>query len=75
MTNRRAHLISRLSALPDDLLPEVEQSIDEIENWHKGLYRLSEAERKAVCEGMAAARRGDFVPDEEMAELRSRHRP
>ena len=48
--------MDRLAAVPDELLPEIEQSIAEIEDWHKDLYRLSEAEREAVEKGLAAAR-------------------
>ena len=73
MSNRRAHLLNRLAALPEELLPEIEQSIDDIEHWHEGLYRLSAAEREAILKGLVAAQNGDFVPDEEMAEFRDRH--
>ena len=66
--------MDRLAAVPDELLPEIEQSIAEIEDWHKSLYHLSEAEREAVEKGLAAARAGDFVPPEEITELRERHR-
>jgi hypothetical protein len=73
MTNRRAQLLNRLAALPEELLPEVEQSIDDIENWHEGVYRLSAAEREAIRKGLVAAQNEDFIRDEEMAEFRDRH--
>ena len=73
MSNRRTQLLNRLATLPEELLPEVELSIDDIEHWHEGLYRLSPTEREAIRKGLAAAQNGDFVPDEEMAEIRDRH--
>lgn len=39
-----------------------------------GVYRLTDDERAAVREGMAAARRGDFVPDDEMEKFYEMHR-
>jgi len=66
--------MDRLAALPDELLPEVEQSIDEIEDWHKGAYRLSDSEREAVLRGVAAGEAGEFASDREIAELRDRYR-
>ena len=41
---------------------------------HGGIYRLSDEELAAVRVGMDAARRGDFVPDEEMEEFYRMHR-
>jgi hypothetical protein len=64
--------LSRVAALPEELLPEIEQSVDEIVLWHEGVYRLSDDERSAVRKGMDAARRGDFAPDEDIAQLRNR---
>lgn len=67
MSPKRQHLLERVAALPEELLGEVEETVDEIERWHDGVYRLSDDERAAVRKGMEAARRGDFVSDEEMA--------
>ena len=38
------------------------------------VYRLSNEERAAIREGMDAARRGDFVPEEEMDEFYRLHK-
>jgi hypothetical protein len=39
-----------------------------------GVYRLSDEERTAVRAGMDAARRGNFVPEEEIEEFYQLHR-
>ena len=39
-----------------------------------GVYRLSDEERAAIRAGMEDARRGDFVPDEEMEAFYQLHR-
>jgi alkylhydroperoxidase family enzyme len=67
MSPKRKNLLERVAALPEELLGEVEETVDEILRWHDGIYRLSDEERAAVRKGMEAARRGDFVSDEEMA--------
>jgi hypothetical protein len=45
------------------------------EDWldEAGPYRLSPTEEKAVAEGQAQARRGEFVSDEEVAAFYKRH--
>ena len=67
MASRREALLSRVAAIPEELLPEIELSIEEIERWRRGLYRLNAEERAAVRRGLDAAQRGDFVSDEEIA--------
>lgn len=74
MTPKRQSLIDRVASLPEDLLDEVEQSVEDILVWHGGVYRLNDDERTAVRRGMEAAKRGDFVPDEEMAAFYKRLR-
>ena len=66
MSPKRQNLMERVAALPEELLDEVEQSVDDIVSLHDGIYRLSDEERAAVRKGIEAARRGDFVPDDEM---------
>ncbi len=39
-----------------------------------GTYHLSDDERATMRKGMAAASRGEFVPDDEMEEFYQRHR-
>jgi predicted transcriptional regulator len=55
------------------LLEEVQESIDEIERWRGEVFRLTDEERMAVRKGMEAARRGEFVTDEELALFYRRH--
>lgn len=73
MTPKRHDLLERIAALPEELLGEVEESVEEIQRWHQGVLRLTDDERAAVRKGMEAARRGDFVTDEELAEFYRRH--
>ena len=78
MSPKRQNLLERVAALPEELLGEVEETVEEIVRWHEGVsdgvYRLSDDERAAVRKGMDAARRGDFVSDEELAAFYRRHR-
>ena len=74
MPSRREALLTRVAALPEELLPEIEQSVEEIVRWHAGMYRLRDDERAAVRRGVDAADRGDFVSDEELTKLRDRFR-
>ncbi|MDO8875025.1 MAG: hypothetical protein Q8M24_06915 [Pseudolabrys sp.] len=68
MSPKRQHLMDQLALLPDNVLDEVQESVDEIVRWHQdGVFRLTDDERAAVRKGMDAARRGEFVRDEEMA--------
>jgi predicted transcriptional regulator len=45
----------------------------EIEAQRTGVYVMSDDERAAVREGLAQARRGDFVADDEMAAFWKKH--
>jgi len=45
----------------------------EIEAQRTGVYVMSDDERGAVREGLAQARRGDFVADDEMAAFWKKH--
>jgi predicted transcriptional regulator len=73
MNAKLENLLERIATLPDDLLDEVEQSVDEIERWRGDVFRLTDEERAAVRKGMEAARRGEFVTDEELAAFYRRH--
>ena len=73
MNAKLQNLFERIAALPDELLGEIEQSIDEIERWRGDVFRLTDEERAAVRKGMEAARRGEFVSDEELAAFYRRH--
>ena len=74
MSPKRQNLLERVAALPEELLGEVEETVDELVRWHEGVYRLSDDERAAVRKGMEAARRGEFVSNEELEAFYRRHR-
>ena len=73
MNTKLQSLFERLATLPDELLAEVEESVEEIERWHGDIFRLTDEERAAVQKGMVAAQRGEFVSDEELAAFYRRH--
>jgi hypothetical protein len=73
MNAKLQNLLERIAALPDELLGDVEESVDEIERWRGDVFRLTDEERAAVRKGMAAARRGEFATDEELAAFYRRH--
>jgi alkylhydroperoxidase family enzyme len=73
MNIKLQNLLERIAALPNELLDEVQESLDEIERWRGDLFRLTDEERRAVRKGMDAARRGEFVTDEELAKFYRRH--
>jgi predicted transcriptional regulator len=62
-------LLERVEAWPEEDQEELADVAREIESRRSGVYRLSDEERAAVRAGMDAARRGDFVPEEEMDEF------
>jgi predicted transcriptional regulator len=73
MNVKLENLLERIASLPDELLDEVKESVDEIERWRGDVFRLTDDERAAVRKGMEAARRGEFVTDEELAAFYHRH--
>lgn len=52
---------------------ELAEYAREIEARRTGIYAMSEDERAAVGKGLAEADRGEFVPDEIVAEADKRH--
>jgi predicted transcriptional regulator len=73
MNAKLQNLFERIAALPDELLGEIAQSIDEIERWRGDVFRLTDEERAAVRKGIEAAQRGEFVTDKELAAFYRRH--
>ena len=67
-------LLEQVQTWPEEDQEELAQFAREIESRRTGVYRLSAEERAAVRAGMDAARRGDFVPDDEMEEFYRLHR-
>jgi hypothetical protein len=62
-------LLERIRTWPEEDQEEFANVAREIESRRSGVYQLSDEERAAVRAGMDAARRGDFVPDDEMDEF------
>jgi hypothetical protein len=73
MSPNRQRLLDRVAALPEELLDDVEASVEEIKRCRGDVFRLTEDERTAVRKGMDAARRREFVSDEELAAFYRRH--
>jgi predicted transcriptional regulator len=67
-------LLERVQTWPEEDQEELADVAREIESRRSGVYRLSDEERVAVRAGMDAARRGDFVPEDEMDEFYRLHR-
>ena len=67
-------ILDRIADWPEEAQEELMQAIVDIEAKHLGVYRLSDDERAAVREGLAQAERGEFVPDEVVAEYFNKYR-
>jgi hypothetical protein len=67
-------VLERVQTWPEEDQEELADVAREIESRRSGVYRLSDEERTAVRAGMDAARRGDFVPEDEMDEFYRLHR-
>ncbi len=67
-------ILRQVESWPEEDQEELAQVARVIEARRTGIYRLSDEERAAVREGMAAARRGEFVPDDEMEKFYQLHR-
>ncbi len=67
-------LLERVESWPVEDQEELAELAREIEARRSGLYRLSDEERIAVRAGLEEARRGDFVPDDEMEAYYQLHR-
>jgi predicted transcriptional regulator len=73
MTVAVKDLMERVATWPAEDIAELEEYAREIEARRADLYRLTDDERAAIREGIAQADRGEFVPDEEIAEMNKRH--
>jgi predicted transcriptional regulator len=67
-------ILDRIADWPEEAQAELMQAVIDIEVKHLGVYRLSDDERTAVREGLAQAERGEFVPDDVVAEYFNKHR-
>jgi predicted transcriptional regulator len=67
-------ILEKVASWPEEDQEELAEVAREIEARRTGVYHLSDEERAAVRAGMDAARRGEFVPDNEMEEFYRLHR-
>jgi predicted transcriptional regulator len=73
MATALKELVDRLASWPVEDIEELDGYAREIEARRTGVYRLTEDELAAVRKGLAEADRGEFVPDEVVAEMNKRH--
>lgn len=66
-------MLEQVEAWPKEDQEELANVVREIESRRGGVYRLSDEERRSVRAGMDAARRSDFVPEDEMDEFYRLH--
>jgi predicted transcriptional regulator len=67
-------LIKQIASWPEPDQQEIAAVAREIESRRTGIYRLSDAERTAVREGIDAAELGHFAPEDEMEDFYRLHR-
>jgi hypothetical protein len=67
-------LLERVSTWPEEAQEELVRSVASIESKHLGLYRLSDAERKAVRRGLAEMREGKLASDGAVEAVFNRYR-
>jgi predicted transcriptional regulator len=73
MTNVLEAVMRQAEHWPLEDQEELAEHAREIEARRTGVYLMSDGERAAVREGVAQADRGEFVPDEVVAEADKRH--
>jgi predicted transcriptional regulator len=73
MATALKELVDWLASWPVEDIEELDGYAREIEARRTGVYRLTEDEFAAVRKGLAEADRGEFVPDEVVAEMNKRH--
>lgn len=73
MINRLKEALQQAEAWPDEDQAELAGYAREIQAERDGIYVMTDDERAAVEEGLAQARRGEFVPDAGMRAFWKRH--
>jgi hypothetical protein len=66
-------VMEQAATWPPEDQDELAEYAREIEARRTGIYTMSDDERNAVGRGLAEADRGEFVPDEVVAEADKRH--
>ncbi len=73
MTKLLEEVIAKVRALPDEDQDALATLLLAVTNADASAVPLNERTRAAICEGLAQAERGEFVPDEVVAEADKRH--
>ena len=73
MINRLKEALQQAEAWPDEDQAELAEYAREIQAERDGIYVMTDEERAAVEEGLAQAKRGEFVPDAVMQAFWKRH--
>jgi hypothetical protein len=66
-------VLKRAEAWPQEDQDELAEYAREIQARRTGVYVMTDDEREAVLKGLAEADRGEFVPDDVVAEADKRH--
>jgi hypothetical protein len=66
-------VLESVRSWPQEDQEELVEIVREIEARRTGVYVMSDDERAAVREGLEQARRGEFVPDDEMDAFWKKH--
>ena len=65
--NKRQHIIERVTSLPEELLDDVEESLDGIEQFHSAqVYHASPEELNVLDAVDAEVERGELATEEEV---------
>lgn len=67
-------LMERAASWPEEAQAELVRFMIDTEAKHFGVYRLDDEDRTRIERSMAAARRGEFASDDEVAALFARYR-
>jgi predicted transcriptional regulator len=74
MNKTLREVLEQAATWPREDQDELAEYAREIEARRTGIYTMSDEERIAVRRGLAEADRGEFVPDERLAEADERHK-
>ncbi len=69
MNSTLQRLIAAIEQWPDEDQEALAEAAREIEALRTGVYSMSAEEEAAVAEGVAQAERGEFVSDDQIAEV------
>lgn len=67
-------LMQRAASWPEEAQAELVRFMIDTEAKHFGVYRLDDEDRARIERSLAAARRGEFASDDEVAALFARYR-